>query len=258
MREGQHNPCNNLIHWLLLEHRNSAWKINRSITYNKFLPRSKQFLNKWINDNLFGPTKLMLLETMKSITRPNTLASRYKKIHSDIWTILEEPKIREIVELDSIFGLNPTEIQNRLNSIFKPRVINVKAVEQFMYFFWNLKDNNAVFRPGLLLKFIESNRELSKVYSHILKYSNDKLGREKYEYNYNLYNPEEPNLRNMIKVIDLITYNQIDALDNNNIDKLETYVNIQLKNSIAFKTVKTIPNNTKQHDYSDIVGFEDE
>lgn len=254
----QYYPCKKLIDWLLLEHRKSVWRVNQKITYKKFLPHSKKFINNWINENLFGPTKLMQIETLKSISTPKTLESKFKIFHSDIWIILYDRNFREQVELDSIFGYSPKEIHVRLNGKIKPRIINVKAIEQFLYFFWNLGDDNEAFRPEILLKIIESDRGLSREYGHILKYSNDKRGREKYENNYNLYNPEKPNFKNIIKVIDHTTFNQMDALDENNIDKLETHTNIQVKNCIVLKTLKTIPNNSGKKDFSDILDLEDE
>ncbi len=253
----EYYPCNKLIQWLLLENRKSIWKINQKITYNKFLPRSKQFINYWINGNLFGPTKLMLLETMKTISCPKTLASRYKKFHSDIWTILEDPKIREIVEIDSLYGRSPIEIYDRLNSIIKHRIVNVKAIEQFLYFFWNLEDDGA-FRPALALKLIETSRELSRAYRHVLKYFKEKNGFIRYEYFYHLNKSLEPNLSNVYKVLDLLVIEQIDSLENDNYDKVEVLSDILLKNAEVLKILKTLSNSSGNHSLADIFQLKDE
>jgi hypothetical protein len=200
----------------------------------------------------------MLLEVMKSITCPKILESRYKKFHSDIWIILDDPNVREQVELYSLFGYSPKEIHVRLNGKIKPRVVDILAIKQFKYFFWNLEDENGVFRPAQVIELVKSSRGLTRAYGHILKYSNDKLGREKYEKYYRINNPREPDITNIITVIDLTTFDQIDALDKSNFDKLETLTNIQLKNSIVLKTLKTIPDSSGKQDLSDIFNLKDE
>ena len=73
-----------------------------------------------------------------------------------------------------------------------------------------------------------------------------------------MFNPDEPNLKNINKVIDLIAIEQIDSLEKGNIDKIETLTDIQLKNSIVLKTLKTIPNNSGKNYFSDFVDFKDE
>ncbi len=253
----EYYPCKKLIQRLLLENCNSVWKINQKITYNKFLPRSKQFINNWINENLFGPTKLMLLETMKSISCPKTLASRYKKFHSDIWIILEDPKIREIVEIDSLYGRSPIEISNRVNSIIKPRIVNVKAIEQFLYFYWNLEDDG-VFRPALALKLIETSRQLSRAYRHVLKYFKEKNGFIRYEYFYHLKKSLGPNLSNVNKVLDLIIIDQIDSLENGNYDKVEVLSNILLKNAEVHKILKTLSSSSGNRSLAEIFQLKEE
>lgn len=256
MNIGQYYPCKKLIEWLLLEHRKSVWKVNQKITYKKFLPHSKQFINNWINENLFGPTKLMLINIMKSISTPKTLESRYKKFHSDIWKILEDHTIREQIELDSLFGFSTKDVWERLNNKIKPRVVDALAIKQFRYFFWNL-DDDGVFRPTRALKLIESNRELTRVYSHILKYSKDKNGLIRYEHFYHLNNPEEPDLTNVNKVINLTAIEQIDSYEKGNYDKIEVLTDILLKNAEVFKILKTLSNSSGKQDLSDIINLKD-
>lgn len=253
----QDYPCKKLIELLLLEHCKSIWKVNQKITYKKFLPHSKQFINSWIAENLFGPTKLMLLENIKSITKLSTLESRYKKFHPDLWRILDDPTLREQVELDLLYCHSPEDVYDRLNFKIKPRVIDMRAVKQFQYYFWNLDDVDGVFRPVRVLKLIESNRELSKAFRHIIKYYNDKNGQKKYEYHYHLNNSDEPDLTKINAVINLTSIEQIDSFDKGNIDKIETLTDIQLKNSLVLKNLASIQNNSEKQNFSDIVDFKE-
>ena len=254
----EYNPCRKIIEFLLLEYNNSQWKANKKISYNQIKPYSKRYINSWINDNLFGSSKIMLLEVMKSITCPKILESRYRKFNADIWKILDDPTIREQVELDLLFGISPEEIHVRLNGKIKPRVVDILAIKQFKYFFWNLYDSNGVLRSGQVLELIESNRELSREYGHIFKYFNDKQGRKKYEYHYQINKPKEPDMINIYTIIDLTAFDQIDALDKSNFDKLETLTNIQLKNCIVLKTLKTVPDSSGKQNLADIVKLEEE
>jgi len=253
----QNYPCWKIIDLLLLEHRKKTWKINNKIEYPRFLPHSKKYLNDWIANNLPETVLLMAADMMKSLARPKMLSSRYKQFHPDIWSILYDPVIREQIELDTLFGISDKEIWERLNAKIKPRVIDHLAVKQFMYFFWNLEDCNGVFRPSKVQEIINSNRELSKAYGHILKYFNDKQGRKKYEYHYQINKPNEPDITIINTVIDLTAFDQLNALDKSNFDKLETLTNIQLKNSIVFKTLKTVLNDSGKQNLADLMKFED-
>ena len=189
----KNTPCRKLIEWLLIEHRKTTWKVNQKIPYKQFLPYSKKFIITWINDNLFGSTKLMLLEIVKNISCPETIESKYKKLHPGIWSILSDPSVRVQMELDSFFGYSINEMHNRLNDRIKPRNVDRRAIEQFIYFFWNLKDDDDVFRPANMLELIGSNRTISRAYAHINKYYNDKNGKYKYE----IYLSEKNNLANI-------------------------------------------------------------
>lgn len=251
-------PSRKLIERLLLEHRDSAWKINQKIPYKQFIPHSKNFINNWINNHIFYSPKLMLQETIKSMSSPKILESRYKNFHPDLWSILDDPTIRELVELDFLFGISANDVCDRLNVRIKPRKVNALAIKQFNYYFWNLNDKNGIFRPAITIDFIQSNRELSGAYSHVLKYFNKMNGKEIYEYQYSLNNPEEPDLKNINKVINLTTFAQIEALRNDNIDKVDALSEILLKNVGVYKILKTIPNSTEIKDLSEILGLKDD
>lgn len=251
-------PNRKMIELLLLEHRDSAWKINQKIPYKKFIPHSKKFINNWININLLDPPKLMLQETIKSMSSPKILESRYKNFHEDLWSILDDSPIRELVELDLLFGISANDVCDRLNVRIKPRKVNALAIKQFRYYFWNLNDKNEIFRPAITIDFIQSNRELSGAYSHVLKYFNKMNGKEIYEYQYSLNNPEEPDLRNVNKVINLTTIAQFEAFRNDNIDKVDALSEILLKNVSVYKTLKTIQNSTAIQDLSEILSLKDD
>lgn len=256
--KNQKYSCTKMIEWLLLEHRKSAWKINKKVHYKQFLPYAKKFVNTWIKNSLHGSSKIMMLETMKSINSLKTLESRYKNIHPNIWILLDDPTLREQVELDLIFGISIKEVHERLNSKIKPRVVDALAIKQFEYYFWNLDDNTGVFRPANVLELISENYELSKAYSHILKYFNDKNGKLKYEYHYGLINPSEPDLKKINTVIDLATIEQIDSFTEDNFDKIKALTEIQLLNCEVLKTLTTIQNNSSKQGLSDLIKLEEE
>lgn len=251
-------PCRKLIEFLLLMHRNQPWKTSNKISYRQFLPYSKKFIKTWINDNLFGPTKLMLLETLQNISCPKTIKSKYKKLHPGIWIILSDPSVRIQMEMDSLFGYSIHEMHNRLNERIKPRNIDVRAIEQFLYFFWNLKDDDDVFRPANLLELIGSNRTISRAYAHINKYYYDKNGKYKYEIFFHLDNPDEPDIRNVSKIINLSTTHQIEAFENGNIDKAEALSQITLLNAGVYKTLKTIPDKTSTENLSSFLNIKED
>lgn len=124
----QDYPCRKLLEWLLLKHRNQPWKINKKIIYPRFLPHSKKYIIKWIENNLHGSVHLMMTEMLKSMTCPKILESGYKKFHIDIWKILSDSNIRELVELDLFFGVSTDEVYERLNDRLKPRIIDILAL----------------------------------------------------------------------------------------------------------------------------------
>ena len=250
-------PCRKIIELLLLEHQKCTWKVKQKIIYNQFLPHSKKYIDNWINDKLHGSVKLIMLETMKAITCPKTLESQYKNLHPDIWIIIDDPSIREQVELDLLFGFSTKEVHERLNTKIKPRTVDLIAIKHYYYFFWNL-DDDGVFRPAKIINLIESNRELSRAYSHIIKYYNDKQGQKIYEHYYQINKPKDPDMTNINTIINLTAFNQIDALDKSNFDKLETLTNIQLKNCIVLKTLKTVPDSSGKQNLADIVKLEEE
>jgi len=254
----KNTPCRKLIEWLLIDHRKTAWKVNQKIPYKQFLPYSKKFIKTWIDDNLFGPTKLMLLKTLQNISCPETIESRYKKFHPDIWTILADPSVRVQMELDSLFGYSISDMHNRLNERIKPRIIDVQAIKQFLYFFWNLQDDEGVFRPTNLLELIGSNRKIYRAYAHIHKYYNDKNGKYKYEVYYHLDNPEEPDIKNVSKIINLSTTHQIEAFENNEIEKVEALSHILELNAGVYKTLKTIPDKISKEDLASFLSVKED
>jgi len=254
----ENTPCRKLIEWLLINHRKTTWQVNQKIIYKQFLPHSKKYINNWINDNLCGSTKLMLLEIVKNISCPEKIESKYKKFHPDIWVILSDPSVRVQIELDSLFGYSVEEMNNRLNERIKPRNVDRRAIEQFIYYFWNLNDADGAFRPAKLLELINSNRALSRTYAHIKKYYNDKNGKHKYEIYFHLDHPDEPDIRNVIKVINLSTISQIEAFENGNIEKVEALSQITLVNAGVYKTLRTIPDKTSIEDLSLLLGIKED
>ena len=250
-------PCRKLIEWLLLEHRKKPWVVNKKMSYPRCLPHYKKYINDWIEMYLYGAVQLMASEMLKTMICPKTLESRYKKFHFDLWTLLYDPVLREQVELDIFFGLNDDEILKRLNSKITPRVIDLLALKQFRYFFWNLEDCNGVFRPPNVLELIESSLELSKAYRHILKYSNDKYGKIKYEHQYSLINSDEPNLININRAINLTAISQIEALEKGNVEDTSLLATILLKNAQVLKSLSSLANRIDKQYFSEIFTLDD-
>jgi len=254
----EYYPCRKLINLLLIEHRNKPWKVNQKMQYKQYLPQAKKYIIDWINDNLNRPVALMMTEVAKNIPRPKILESRYKKLNLDIWKILEDPFIRELVELDLLFGFSTKEICKRLNDKLKPRVIAMIAIEQFRYYFWNLEEDDGVFRPTHVLKLIDSSRELSKAYSHVLKYFPDQNGLIRYEYFYHLNNSDEPNLNYINKILNLASLGTLEAFEKSDYDRIGTLSEILKKNAEVLKILKTLQNSSDIKDLSTMFKIKDE
>jgi len=234
----QNYPCRKLIHWLLLEHHKKQWKAHTKIKYPKLVPYSKKFMSSWIFDNLHGPTQVVAINAIDNLKCPLILESRYKKLNKDIWKILDDHSIRELIELEILYGKKIKEIHKKLIDRINPRNISLDAIEQFQYFFWNIEDDNGIQRPGKLVELIKSQRDLSKVYNHILKFYNDRYGYEKFEYYYNLKKSENPNIKNISKVLDLSVFEQIQALSDKNIDRLSALSSISLKSAKSYSLIR--------------------
>ena len=154
-------PCRKLLQFLLLEHRQKPWKINTQIAYNRFLPNSKRYLLRWSEENTFGPIQELIKIAINKIKCPEILIVKYSKMDPDVFRIINDPFIREYIELEMLFGENIDEIHQRVNMRIKPRLVSLKAIKQFQYFFWNLNDENGIFQPLQLIELIKSSRELT-------------------------------------------------------------------------------------------------
>jgi len=249
----QNYPCRKLVQWLLLKHQNIKWEPHTEIGYPKFRPYSKKFISKWIVDNLHGPTRIMATNAIDNLICPITLESRYREFCKDIWDILDNPSIREQVELGLLFGNKTKEIHQKILDRINPRKISIDAIVQFKYYFWNIEDNNEIPRPAKLIELLQSNRALSKAYNYIIKYYNDRYGYEKYEYFYNLKKSYKPNVDNIAKVFDLSVLEQMQALSDKNLDRLSTLTNISLNTAKSYSLIKQHSNAVNSQNLSDII-----
>ena len=253
----QNYPCRKLVQLLLLIQRKIQWETCSEIEYPQFMPDSKKFMSKWIVDNLHGPTQIMATNAMDNLICPITLESRYKELCNGIWIIIDNPSIREQVELGILFGNKVKEIHQKVLERINPRKVSLGAIKQFKYYFWNIEDDNEIPRPAKLIELLQSNRALSKAYNYIYKYYNNRYGHEQYEYYYNLKKSDKPNIDNISKVIDLSVIEQMQSLSDNNLDRLITFSSISLNSAKTFSIIKQHSNEVSSLDLSSMITISD-
>ena len=233
------SPIQKLLEKLLNEHTKIKNKFTKDFIYKQFLPYSKKYVSEWAESHLYGPPRVLLLESFNAVKFPIKFDTKYPAIYSDTWTIINDPALRERIELELMFGYEPRDIHTRISPVIKPRKLSVRGIKQFAFYFWNLKNEKGEPQPANLFIYLESNKQLSMLFRHIIKYFKDKNGREKYAYYYGIGHPVQPDIDNLNRAINLSIMAQKESYEANDIDSIQIYSKILLNNSNSLKNLNS-------------------